>query len=424
VSEFDRGCALVESALATTLRQDLVADLARSPTLGRALSRLRDRMQAHAWGSGAHAVDLDAVVQHYDRKTRQDGFHVLHDWDGKAEHVNENAIAVDVLNFMAEQRGAAPADGQALAILIDYYFMYILALFAMNAWDAGSPDKNLERVTGLLADLQGPHGSGQRFADDAETLMLIATAHYEPDDKAYDRLLERARTLNRRHRMLVALGHAASLGSHLRFGFEATYGKDISLMRADNVVDYHWLRFALATLMRDYARMSAEGVQGVERDKAVEALLNGLTSDADAFVGSHPPDFLVAATDEWNEFRDLFERHRRELEADFECERPSDRAYSPVSLLFNFSHNVVKGTIVDALLWGEAWTVGLNDLLTGIPHGEPRAQAKERLARTLMGYARAHPDTIRGRLMPVIVYDPPTGRRAYAVTLGAIRGGG
>ena len=44
------------------------------------------------------------------------------------------------------------------------------------------------------------------------------------------------------------------MGSHLRFGFEATYGRDTVVMRDDNVADYPWLCFALATLMREYAR--------------------------------------------------------------------------------------------------------------------------------------------------------------------------
>jgi hypothetical protein len=46
-----------------------------------------------------------------------------------------------------------------------------------------------------------------------------------------------------------------------------------------------------------------------------------------------------------------------------------------------------------------------------------------RLATTLMRYARSSPDMIRGRLTPVIVYDPPIGRRAFAVTIDAIKSG-
>ena len=34
-----------------------------------------------------------------------------------------------------------------------------------------------------------------------------------------------------------------------------------------------------------------------------------------------------------------------------------------------------------------------------------------------MAYARSNPDRIRGQLMPVIVYDPQTGRRAFTVAM-------
>jgi hypothetical protein len=34
-----------------------------------------------------------------------------------------------------------------------------------------------------------------------------------------------------------------------------------------------------------------------------------------------------------------------------------------------------------------------------------------------MAYARSNPDRIRGRLMPVIVYDLQAGRRAYSVAM-------
>jgi hypothetical protein len=34
-----------------------------------------------------------------------------------------------------------------------------------------------------------------------------------------------------------------------------------------------------------------------------------------------------------------------------------------------------------------------------------------------MAYARSNPDRIRGQLMPVIVYDPEAGRRAFGVTM-------
>ena len=94
-----------------------------------------------------------------------------------------------------------------------------------------------------------------------------------------------------------------------------------------------------------------------------------------------------------------------------------------MSFFFNFSHNVLKGTIVDALLWGQPWRLALNDLLCGVPRGGERSALKEKLARTLMGYARANPHRIRGRLMPVIVYDPAVGHRAFALTMRKLRDG-
>ena len=72
---------------------------------------------------------------------------------------------------------------------------------------------------------------------------------------------------------------------------------------------------------------------------------------------------------------------------------------------------------MDALLWGEAWDVSMNDLLTGVPRPGLEEGSQQLLATTLMGYARSNPDRIRGRLMPVIVYDPQAGRRAYTVAM-------
>ncbi len=39
-----------------------------------------------------------------------------------------------------------------------------------------------------------------------------------------------------------------------------------------------------------------------------------------------------------------------------------------------------------------------------------------------MAYARSNPDRIRGRLMPVIVYDPESGHRAFALAMRKMRG--
>ena len=75
---------------------------------------------------------------------------------------------------------------------------------------------------------------------------------------------------------------------------------------------------------------------------------------------------------------------------------------------------------MDALLTGEPWPVSLNELLAWAPEGAPGAAERLALARTLMGYARARPDTIGGRLAPVIVYDPAAGRRWFMATMRAL----
>jgi hypothetical protein len=456
---FEGACALVETALQGTVRQEIVAAGSRSENLGKALLRLRESMRINVWKAGAHHISLDSIITQYDSRTRRDGFHVLHDWDGKADRVNDDTIPVDVLNYLIDKRGAEPFDRTALAILVDYYFLHVLSLLSLRVWDEGQPDRNLDRLNQLLGSLQGRNGSGQPFVDNAETLILIATSHFELDERGFGKLLEKVRTFNRPHRTNIALGHAASMGCHLRFGFEATCGRDTVALRDDNAADYPWLCFALATLMSEYARTcetgergappslklgrTAEalaeagepgvearlkgspsnnaGTQGVEREAIVEGMLNGLTPDARAFVGDHPPASLSACEVERSGFATLFHQHRPALLEDFERHRPSDQMYSPISFSFNFSHNILKGTIVDALMWGEAWDLTFNDLLRGSPAGDAKSQLKATLANTLMGYARTSPDRIRGRLMPVITYDPLAGRQAFGLAMRKIR---
>jgi hypothetical protein len=373
-------------------------------------------MRANQFRARGHQVFLDRAVRSYDGRTRAEGFHILHDWDGVAQQVNPDIIPVDVLHFLVEQRGHEPAGRVEPAILLDYYFMHVLSLLTMRVWDEGDPDENFARVNALLADLQGPNGSGQQFAADAATLMLIGTSHYEIEEWGYDKLLAKVRTLDEPHQLAIGLSHAQSLGCHLRFGFEAQCGRDTLALRDDNVADYPWLCYALAAVMREYAHLADANLHNRDRAVIEEALLNGLTPDARAFVGV-PPTSLANSESDRVRFANGFARHKGALLEAFQRYRPTDAAYSPLSLFFNFSHNVVKGTVVDALLWGDPWDVTLNDLLTGVPRAGLGEGSVQLLATTLMGYARANPDRIRGRLMPVIVYDPQAGRRAFSVAL-------
>lgn len=402
---FDAACAALAAALDPAARRATVADVAAAHTLGDALIRLRDRLRCDGW------------IRDFDRRTRDEGFHVLHDWDGKSDAVNPDIIPIDVLNYVAAQRGGDAVDAATLAIMLDYYYFHLLQLLSLRVWDAGDPNVNVDALQRLLDRLQGEGGGGQRFVADAETLLLIATSHYEAKEVGYDNLLERVRTLDRPHRARIALGHASSMGSHLRFGFEATYARDTVVMRRDNVADYPWLCFALLMLMREYDEPSSSAL---DRHAVVEALLNGLSADARAFVGE-PPDSLGQCETDRVEFRDRFLRARDELLATFAEYRPRDDAYSPLAFFFNFSHNILKGIVVDALMHGRPWAVCFNDLLT-VRAATPKESAlRLQLAQTLMGYAQANPDRIRGELTPVIVYDPRAGHAAFNVTLRKLR---
>jgi hypothetical protein len=291
----------------------------------------------------------------------------------------------------------------------------------MRVWDAGNANEHLDRVQRLLEQLQGPDGGGQPFVSDAETLMLLATSHYEPQEHGSPLLLAQVRTLNHFHQTRVGLGHAGSMGGHLRFGYEATYNRDFVAQRTDNVIDYPWVSYALVAVMREYARMDEEGIPGIERERVVEAILSGLSGDAGHFIS--PPSRRDAPdAEDRTEFAETFRKYKPALVEELERLRPTGQRYSPLCLFFNFSHNIVKGTLVDALLWGEPWPMTFNDLLTGVTGAETNGRSKETLAKTLMGYARANPDTIRGRRMPVVVYDIDTGRRSFAMAMRAVKG--
>ena len=150
---FEAGCALIETALTGTVRRDIVADAAMSKDFGQALLRLRESMRANVWSAGSQRINLERIVNAFDDRTRQDGFHVLHDWDGKADKVNEDIIPVDVLTYLMRLRGAEAPDERTLAILVDYYFFHILALFSLRIWDEGDADAHLDRLNHLIREL-------------------------------------------------------------------------------------------------------------------------------------------------------------------------------------------------------------------------------------------------------------------------------
>lgn len=333
-------------------------------------------MRAHVFRGRFAPLVLDGFVRDFDVRTREEGFHVLHSWNHLEHHFTRENTPVLMLDRFAKEWSAARATPRVQALLLDHYFFYVLALMVMRAWDEGDPNRNLDRITGLLRHLQGTHGSGHQFVARAETLLLMAISHFHPDERAYPRLLERIRTLDRAHRVHFALAEAAILGSHLRWGFAVLYRRDLGRMRSDNMGDYPWLLFSVATLMEEYVRLREEGAgasgasdaagtvegdpggaaagrisggadadpAGDRRTRVLEGLIDGLTPDPWAFAGA-PPEALRPYEEEHSGLREAFAEHRDDLLEEFARLRPRKGAYSPLSYHCNFPHNAIMAKV-------------------------------------------------------------------------------
>src|SRR5512132_2291238 len=84
---FKSACEALDLALRGSLRRDVMEAAARHGTMRKACAAPRDRMRAHSWHGGGHALELKSLIEALDLATRAEGFHVLHDWNGKAEAV-------------------------------------------------------------------------------------------------------------------------------------------------------------------------------------------------------------------------------------------------------------------------------------------------------------------------------------------------
>ena len=430
-------------------------------------------MRAHVFRGRFAPLVLDGFVRDFDVHTREEGFHVLHSWNHLEHHFTRENTPVLMLDRFAKEWSAARATPRVQALLLDHYFFYVLALMVMRAWDEGDPNRNLDRITGLLRHLQGPHGSGHQFVARAETLLLMAISHFHPDERAYPRLLERIRTLDRAHRVHFALAEAAILGSHLRWGFAVLYRRDLGRMRSDNMGDYPWLLFSVATLMEEYVRLREEGAGASgggdvaeRRTRVLEGLIDGLTPDPWAFTGA-PPAALRPYEKEHSGFREAFAEHRDDLLEEFARLRPRKQAYSPLSYHCNFPHNAIMAKVsiqladenapnlpMDAMFTrAEAWRpadqgalasgvpdavaetgqAGVRDAEAAAMPGDESDAARaaafmsanhpEALARYLMAYSGASPERLGRRGARLIIYDPNVGLRYYKMALQALRSG-
>ncbi|MFI5309762.1 MAG: hypothetical protein ACHQQ3_00900 [Gemmatimonadales bacterium] len=399
---FDEACERLAAVLRGPTRAAILDAALAAGGTSDALAHLRKAMRTHTFLAASGPLALRQVVDRLDTLTRKEGLHVLEGWDYREHRFPDDIAPVLLLDYCVRAGIPEHRAREALAILLDQYFLSLLALLAVRAWDDGDPNANLDRVSGLLRDLQGPDGSGHRVADDAETLLLLAIAYYNPEEESFDLLARKVGTLDDAHQVRVALPCAAILGGHLRWGLRFMYARDVGAMRDDNVVDYPWLLFAVLTLMRAYARAHDEGIQGAEREHLVAGLLNGLSADPWAFAGM-PPACLERQRAAHEEFRKRFTRCRTPLLADLAGQAPSPKAYTPLGFSCNFFSNAVVAAVVVALAGdGGQPQPSLNALLARDGDGV----SAERLATRLMAYASAEPERLGARGAPLIAYDP------------------
>lgn len=420
-------CEMLGATLQGSARRSIAEALFGSGDVAAALRRLRAAMGSDTFGSGAETLELERIVRKLDHRTRRDGFRVLHTWDHSSHRFTKATVPVLMLDYHARAAGGRHSGRVAIDILLDYYFLHVLALCAMRAWDDDDPDDILDRVTALVGHLQGPDGSGHQFVDNAETLIIYALSQFHPEEQAYNRLIERVLTLSPSHQTTFALASVSVLSCHLRWGLWLMYQRDVLRMRNDNLGDYPWLLNSVLTLMRDYALLRDTGADDdAHRADIVVGLLQGLAADPWAFAGKVPAALSECAA-EHAELRALLQRYGDELLDDFEAHRPSKERYSPLSLHFNFPHNTLVAMVSMALLAGEATTLSLNALFVREMSEPDRSTAEvssqEALARSLMTYSGARPARLGAGGAMLIAYDPFSGLRSFTMMVDAIRKG-
>lgn len=393
-------------------RAEVLDALEHSSDFAGACARLRTAMRSHTLPATSGPIALQRVVRSLDDRTRRDGFHVLESWDYRAQRFAADISPVLMLDRHA---GCEPRDDggrAALSVLLAQYFLTLLGLCAVRAWDEGDANANLDAVSRLVRSVQDETTCGHRFVDDAGTLLLLAISHYHPNESAYDALLEKVWSLGESHRFSIALACAGVLGGHLRWGLRYMYHRDVGRMREDNLVDYPWLLFAASTLMHAYVD------DRVSRTEASEGLMNAFTADPWAFMGNLPAG-MRAYPAQHAELRQLLHDHAGRLGEDFAEHRPDPRAYSPLAFQCNFLCNAFVAMVGTALV-DQAPHPSLNGLFTR-RHGDGLgASCVGAYARKLMHYAgRDDDDADRAAL---IVYDPYEAAHSFNMGMQVLAG--
>ncbi len=396
-ASYVESCDLLSATLSGTTRLSIVdAMVARGPE---PLERLRTGMRRNSFDAAGKNVDLEAMVASLDARTRKEGLHLTQAWDFGAQRFSTDTVPVLLLDYCLRLNARKSDDRMAAAVLLDQYFVTLLSLLAVRAWDDGDPNANLDRVSGLLRELQGPNGSGQPFVDDAESLLFLSISYFHPQEVAYDVLLARVEQLDAAHQLRVALACAGMMSAHLRWGLRFMYQRDIGRMRDDNVADYPWLSHAVATLARSHA--TGSWIPATGSRPVVEGLLLGLAADPWAFTGEPPPVLSGRATDSKAIAGVILDRSADLLSA-LEAMQADKNGFSPLSFACNFPTNAAVAATTVALEDGRP-TPSLNRLFRASD------RSASEFAERLMKYSASDASRLGAGGTPLLVHDPLDG---------------
>ncbi len=409
-------CDLIEHALSDGMRSRILDAITAYDGFGGSAMALRNAMRTHTFPTGAEVLRLHPIVQSFDARAQRTGLHVLQSWDYVAHRFAPNSTPVLMLDRFARDDTPVGRQRDTLSVLLDHYFVSVLGLIVVRAWDEGDTNDNLDRVSSLLHALQRHDSSNCRFVTDAETLLLLAVSHYHPDEAVYEQIARRFDALTDARRRRMAEACAAVLGGHLRWGLRHMYRRDVALMHADNVVDYPFVVYGVLTLLRDFEAERSAGIGGLAHARTVEALLNGLSADP-TFATNRTPHWLRSHRAEHGELRERLLDNRETLMAELAGHQPSARRYSPLGFDANFLCNTVVAMIGTALAEPEVHA-SLNMLFTRLsPHDAAGVDAEQQ-AHAMMRYAMANRI---GTGAPLVVYDPYEAAHAFNMTNAALR---
>jgi hypothetical protein len=406
---FHELCAALEELLGGNVRAEY---LDRLPQGRDAVGGLREAMRSHRLHAG-RGLALGGLVQALDEATVREGFHVLRTWDPVAHRFIADPTSVLLLGYLGPFRGRDLRYEHA--VLLDTHFLFLLVLLAMRAWDTEDPNAAMDQLDRLLRLLQGPGGSQRQFVRGWPMLIGLAIAQYQPDERGFDPLLDKLRTLDMEHERDVALANAANFGAHLRWGSRFMYERDVERMRTDNVVDYPWVLHAAATLARELDA-------GNRTPRLLEGLLQVLGADPGlVFAPGEAPGVVARHEAERERCAAILRAHADTLGEACGAWRPTDDRFAPLGLHFNFLHNVLTATLAVAVADG-APNVPLDDLLHTTAGGARRlADTPDVLAHQLGMYA-AHPDRLGAKRAPLIVYDAAWGGECLSGVADALGG--